>query len=367
MKVLFVSHVANFQKFNKPYMEWFRQRGDEVHYASLDDEKIENADRFFRIDFRRSPFNPHNIKAFFQLLSLLRREKYDLVHCHTPIGGILTRLAAVFVPKTKVIYTAHGFHFFKGAPRKNFIIYRTAEKLLARRTDGLVTINSEDYEAAKKFRLRKGGRLYRIHGVGVNTDAVTAAQPDKKALRKELGIPDGAYVVLTVAELIVRKNYPAALRAFAEADIPDSVYLICGRGTEAENLKRLADELGISDRVIWAGYRRDIYSVVKIADVFLFTSSQEGLPIAVLEAMAGGLPVVSSDIRGSDEIVTDNGIRLAYDDVSGYAEALKKLHSDPQLAAEMGRKALENVKPYSTENAVKAMAEIYSEVTAEYR
>lgn len=362
MKVLFVSHVANFQKFNNPFIRWFKAQGWSVHYASLDDEPITDADVFHKISFRRSPYNPQNTIALFQLISLLRREKFDLVHCHTPVGGILTRMASVFCPKTKIIYTAHGFHFFKNAPRKNFLVYRTAEKMLARRTDALVTINEEDYAQAQSFRLRKNGRLYRIHGVGVNTEAAFSANPDREKLRSELGISSESFVVLTVAEMIVRKNYPTALKAFAQADIPNSVYLICGSGTEKENISALAAQLGISDRVVFAGYRRDIYDINKISDVFLFTSSQEGLPVAVMEAMACGLTVVASKIRGNNELVTDNGILCDRDDVGGFAEALRFIHKNTTEAAAMGARGIEAIRPYSTENAVKAMAEIYESV-----
>lgn len=362
MKVLFVSHVANFQKFNKPFMLWFKEQGWEVHYASLDDEEVENVDAFHKIDIRRRPYDLTNIKALFQLISLMKKEKYDMVHCHTPMGGILARFAAKFFSKIKVIYTAHGFHFYKGAPKTNFLIYRTAERLFAHRTDALVTINQEDFEAAKKFRLRKGGKLYYIHGVGVDLDTIYRNSPDKSALKKQLGIPEDKFVILTVAELIVRKNYPVALEAFAKADIENAVYLICGVGTEEQNIRAYADKLGISGKVIFAGYRRDIKDIIKIADLFLFTSNQEGLPIAIIEAMAAGLPVIASRIRGNTELITDNGILLEKSDINGYGAAIKKLYNDAELRTSMGKNSLKNVKPYDVKIAVEKMAEIYNNV-----
>ncbi|MGN0642757.1 MAG: glycosyltransferase family 4 protein [Huintestinicola sp.] len=364
MKILFVSHVANFQKFNRPFMRWFHEQGWEVHYASLDDETVKDADKFHRIDFRRNPVSPKNIKAFFQMIRLYRQEKFDIVHCHTPVGGIIARAAAVFFPKLKVIYTVHGFHFFKGAPKKNFLLYKTAEALLARRTDALVTVNKEDYEAAKRFHLHKGGKAYHIDGVGVDTDKIRNASPDIGALRKSLGIPEDGFAVLTVAELIKRKNYPYALKAFAEASLEKGYYLICGNvipggDSEAERLHQLTKELGIEDRVIFAGYRKDIADIVKASDVFLFTSTQEGLSIAIIEAMAGGLPVIASEIRGNTELVTDNGILCGVHDVKAYSEALRKLYGDPELRRKMSACSMENSRKYDVGKAVESMAEIY--------
>lgn len=362
MKVLFVSHVANFQKFNNPYIRWLQQRGVQVYYASSDDEPMEAADHFQKVDFHRAPFDPRNIKAFFQLVRLFKAEQFDLIHCHTPIGGFLTRLASVFVPKTKIMYTVHGFHFYKGAPLKNILIYKTAERLMAHRTDALITINREDYEAAQDFRLKRGGRLYYLNGVGVDTAAVRSACADTAMLRSELGIKENEFVVLTVAELIPRKNYDTALEAFAKADIPDSRYLICGRGGEEERLKEKCRALGIDKKVIFLGYRRDIYRIIGISDVFLFTSHQEGLPIAVIEAMAGGLPCIVSDIRGNDQLVNEkNGFILHKNDADGFSRILKELYASPEKRRAMGEWSEKMAEEYDLSYALEDMGRIYSE------
>lgn len=363
MKVLFVSHLANFQKFNNPYIRWLQENGCEVHYASYDDEPMEAADKFFKIDFRRNPLNIHNIAALFQLIRLFVREKYDFIHCHSPVGALLTRMASVFVPRTKIIYTAHGFHFYKGAPSKNTLVYKTAERIMAHRTDVLVTINKEDYAAAQSFRLRKGGRLYLLDGVGVDTAAVENESGQRENVRKELGISDGEFVVITVAELIKRKNYETALKAFAKADIPNSRYVICGSGTDLSELKRLCEEIRISDRVMFIGYRRDIYRLLGAADVFLFTSHQEGLPISVIEAMAGGLPCIVSDIRGNNQLISsENGIICRDNDVTGFAGALSLLYADESLRKKMGEAGKRISKQYDIHIAVERMGRIYEEV-----
>ncbi|MCM1333964.1 MAG: glycosyltransferase family 4 protein [Bacteroides sp.] len=361
MKILFVSHIANFQKFNRPYMRWFREQGWEVHYASFDDEPVTDVDFFHKIDFRRNPFHPQNLKAFFQMVRLYKKYRFEIVHCHSPIGGIVARAAAVFFPKIKILYTVHGFHFFKGAPRKNFLLYRTIEKLFARRTDALVTINEEDFESAKKFRLRRGGTIYHIPGVGVDTDLFFNATPIPK---KELGIPENAFVVVTVAELIKRKNYRTSLRAFAKADLPNSYYLICGSvlldgNAEISAIEELIDALGIRDRVIFAGYRRDVARLLKASDIFLLASYQEGLCISIVEAMASGLPVVASRIRGNTELIAENGYLCEVSDVDAYAHALKKLYEDPDLREKTRENSVKSSKRYDTRETVRQMGEIY--------
>lgn len=360
MKILFVSHLANFQKFNNPYIGWLRDRGCRVDYASYDDEPVETADNFYRIDFRRNPVSVHNVIALIQLIKLMRREKYDVVHCHTPVGALLTRIASVFVPRTKIIYTAHGFHFYKGAPLKNILIYKTAERLLARRTDILVTINNEDYAAAQSFRLRRGGRLYLLDGVGVDTVAVENEAQHRSSVRKELKISADGFVVITVAELIKRKNYETALKAFALSGIPNAGYIICGGGPELPELKKLCAELGISERVMFLGYRRDIYRLLGAADVFLFTSHQEGLPISVIEAMAAGLPCVVSDIRGNNQLVSsENGIMCGDNDVQGFAGGISLLYKDKSLRQKMGEAGKRISERYDVSIAVERMGSIY--------
>ncbi len=361
MKVLFVSHVANFQKFSRPYMKWFIGKGWMVHYASMDDEKVTDTDFFHKISFRRSPLNPMNIKAFFQIVKLYRKEKFDIVHCHTPVGGIIARMAAVFFPKMKVIYTVHGFHFFKGAPLQNQIIYKNVERLLARRADAIVTVNKEDYEAAKRFRLHKNGRVYHINGVGVDINHLISAHPTD---RNEFNIPSNAFVVLTVAELIKRKNYPTAIKAFAKADIPNSYYIICGNVIsdgmgEFDGLKKLVESLGISDRVIFAGYRKDIPDIIKTSDVFLFPSYQEGLSVAIIEAMAGGLPVVASKIRGNTELVEDNGFLCDCDDIDGFADALRELYENNIKRKFMSERSVLLSEKYDISNSLDDMSTIY--------
>ena len=258
-----------------------------------------------QVDFVRSPYNiSANIKAYKQLKHLMQTEMFAGVHCHTPMAGALARLAANATRTAPVLYTAHGFHFYKGCPLKNRVIYQTTETFLARYTDAQITINQEDYAAAQKFPLR--GKAYYVPGIGVDVKKISSVQVDRATKRAELGIPEDAFAFLTVGELIPRKGHELLIRAFSKSNISGAQLLICGSGREKEHLTALIKELGISDRAHLLGFRNDIYELLKCADAFVFPSKQEGLPVALMEAMAAGLPCIASRIRGNVDLLPDS-------------------------------------------------------------
>lgn len=170
-KVLFLSNTANFSKFNLPYMRWFKEQGWRVDYASAGEEEVKDCDNQYTISIVRSPFSLKNFKAYRQLKKILSENHYDILHCHTPMGAVVARLAGKAFRKNglKIIYTAHGFHFYKGAPILNWIMFYPVEKWFSKYTDVLVCINEEDYELAmrKKFKAKK---IVKIDGVGVNLE-----------------------------------------------------------------------------------------------------------------------------------------------------------------------------------------------------
>lgn len=242
-------------------------------------------------------------KSIKKLKKYMSENPCELIHTQTPFGGVIGRLAAKKYRKkgtTKVIYFVHGFHFFKGASKKNFIIYYNIEKYLAKYTDCLITLNHEDYEAANKFSSQT---VEYVPGVGIDTNSIYNITTDISNKRKTLGIPDNSRIILTVAELIPRKNLETSIRAFAKIKTQNCVLLICGKGALLDSLKTLCTELGIDKKVIFAGYRTDILEIYKIADLFIFTSYQEGLSVAVMQAMASGLPIVASNIRGNTDLL----------------------------------------------------------------
>ncbi|MDD3213062.1 MAG: glycosyltransferase family 4 protein [Eubacteriales bacterium] len=363
-KVLFVATVlrGHILVFHLPYMQWFRDQGYEVHCCARNDTGEPNpavpcCDRYIDLPFERSPLHPGNRIAYRQLKRLIDTEGYSLIHCHTPVGGMLARLSARGARRrgARVVYTAHGFHFFTGAPFKNWLLFYPAEKYLSRFTDLLVTINTEDYARARRFHARQTAL---VAGVGVDLSRFSAPV-DRAAVRASLGLSEKDSVVVTVGEHIPRKNHEACLRAVAA--LPGVKLLFCGVGELTDPLKTLAAELGIAENVQFLGFRKDVASILGASDVFLFPSFQEGLPVSLMEAMAAGLPCVVSDVRGNADLIApgEGGYRYAPDDIGGFAEGLNALLCDPALREAMGRRNRETVEAYGLPTVREHMAELY--------
>lgn len=248
-----------------------------------------------------------NIKAYRQLKDIFAKQDYDIIHCHSPIGGVLGRIAAKRTKKikrTKVLYTAHGFQFFKGGKVKDWILFYPIEKLLARYTDVLITINNEDFSIAEKLNSKM--KVYKIPGVGINCDEYKESYSleDRKKIKKSLGIDEQAKIIISVGELSKRKNHLTGIKSMAKLD-RDVYYIICGVGDEKENLIRAARELGVEDKLIFLGYVNDKLPYYSISDIGIFLSRREGLGLAGLEMMAAGLPLISSYLGGIKDYTSD--------------------------------------------------------------
>ncbi|MBQ8632501.1 MAG: glycosyltransferase family 4 protein [Lachnospiraceae bacterium] len=313
-KILMVAHYSRFLvQFEMNDVRLLQEAGVEVHYATnyekedMYDEApnkiVEAGVILHQIDFVRSPYRiKENVNAYQQLKKLMEQEKFDGVHCHTPMGGMLARLAAKTTKTTPVIYTAHGFHFYKGAPILNWILYYPIEKILSKWTDVLITINVEDYICAKdKMSSRK---VEHIPGVGVDVERYDTYIFDKDEWRKSLEIHSDATVFVSVGELNRNKNHETAIRAFLQAEIPNSYYLICGDGELKSRLMEIIREKHAENQVRLLGFCENIPEILKGSDVFVFPSIREGLGLAAIEAMAAGLPVIASKMRGSKEYIT---------------------------------------------------------------
>lgn len=364
-KVLFVATVlrGHILVFHLPYMQWFQQQGYEVHCCARNDTGEANpvvpyCDRYIDLAFERSPLSPGNRAAYQKLKTLIDTEGYALVHCHTPVGAMLARLAARKARKsgTRVVYTAHGFHFYHGAPLSNWLLFYLAERYLARYTDLLITINREDYARAKHF---PAGQAVLSEGVGVDLSRFSAPV-DRSAVRDTLGLNDDDSVVITVGEHIPRKNHEACLRAMAE--LPGVTLLFCGVGELSDSLQALAKELGIAGRVRFLGFRRDVPALLAASDVFLFPSFQEGLPVSLMEAMAASLPCVVSRVRGNADLIDDGngGFLRAPNDVDGFAEDIRTLLTDPALREAMGERNHNEIERYSLPRVRARLAELYN-------
>lgn len=300
----------------------------------------------YDIPFQRSPFSAANLGAARKLGKILSENAYDIVHFHTPTASAYGRLIARRARRsgTRVFYTAHGFHFYKGAPLINWLIFYPVERRLAHDTDVLVTINQEDYDRAK--RCLKAKQVVYMRGVGVDTHKAESVQTDRAAKRGELGIPAGDFVLLSVGELIPRKNHQVVLKALEGIDKNAVTYVICGRGEQEAHLKDLAGALTPDGKVMLLGFRADVLDIYKAADLFVFPSHQEGLPVALMEAMASGLPCLVSRIRGNVDLIGDSSALFAPDDVSELREKLLTLMRDEGLRGRLGRRNLEAVRPF---------------------
>lgn len=364
-KVLLIATVqSHIGQFHKPLMRMLKEQGWEIHVAARDNlaEKnglqLEYPDKVFDIPFRRSPFDPRNLKAYRMLKKLLREERYDVIHCNTPVGGILGRLAAQPYRKqgTQVFYTAHGFHFYQGAPKKNWLLYYPIEKFMCRFTDKLITITEEDYELAKrKFRCP----VYRIHGVGANSEKYHLISPEEQEKQKKaLGL--SGHILVNVGELLPNKNQKTAIRAMKRivAQTPDTTLLIAGNGPERENLETLAKELGLEERVRFLGYTTELQKYLQVCDCEIACSYREGLPLNVMEAMLCGKPVVASDNRGHRELICEgvNGYLVEADDADGYAEGVERSLCNQKLTID---EIALSVQQYSLHSVTRELSTIY--------
>lgn len=318
--------------------------------------------KLLHADISRSPLAKENIKAFKQIVAIIREEKIDYIHCNTPIGGVIGRLAGKVCNVKRVIYQAHGFHFFKGAPILNWLLFYPVERWLAHYTDALITINREDFERAQSFQLRNHGNVYYVPGVGIDSKKYDPKDFDVNKKRDEMGLCAEDIMVISAGDLIERKNYQTAIKAIAFAQNPHLHFFICGRGPLKSKLESLAKELGVKDRVHFLGFRTDVKELLWASDIFLFTTYQEGLSRSLLEAMATGLPCIASNIRGNTDLIndSDNGFLIEANDAVGFGNALNKLSKDYGLRMRMTEANVKRIKQFDFETVTKALYNIYS-------
>ena len=325
-KVLIVTTVSGFvPQFEMNNVHILQEMGYEVHYASnfhnvsygTDNHRLEGTGIInHQVDFVRSPFQwKENKKAYKQLKQLLKQYSFSLIHCHTPVASVLTRIVARTYRKQgmKVIYTAHGFHFYKGAPLRYWLLFYPIERLLARYTDVLITMNEEDFLRAKRFCKKKKTKVEHIFGVGIDVaywSGEKLTETEREAIRKqkreELHLLEETTMFLSVGELIPRKNHAMVIRALGKEKQKGNdafAYFICGQGVLKEELLHLTEQYGLSGKVTLLGYREDIRELLYAADVFVFPSKQEGMPMALMEAIAAGVPAKATNIRGNRELL----------------------------------------------------------------
>lgn len=360
------SHIA---QFHKPLIKMLKEDGYEVHVAARDNlvEKnglqLNEPDKVFNVPFDRSPLSRNNILAFRYLNKILNDENYDIVHCNTPMGGVITRIAANKFRKNglKVFYTAHGFHFYQGAPKKNWMIYYPVEKFLARFTDKLITITQEDYQLAQsKFATD----VIHVHGVGANSEKYYPYSKEVACkLRNELGYTDDQFILLCTGEFNKNKNQSTVIKAVAEVakELPKIKLLLAGNGPMETDLKALVNDLGITNSVDFLGYRTDLEEYVNICDVVVSASLREGLPLNIMEGMLCRKPVIAWDNRGHRELVHQEktGYMVNPNDNNMFRSYIIELAGNKDLSEQFGVKAKATVELYSIENVISELKAVY--------
>lgn len=311
------------------------------------------------VRLHRSPLNPENLKGYKDMKKVISGKSWDVIWTNEPVMGVVTRLAARKSRRagTKVVYMVHGFHFYKGAPRLNWMVYYPIERWMARFTDMIVTINKEDYSRAKGFHVK---RVEYIHGIGVDT-----ARLNKKGIRTdiraELDLGENDFIVLSAGELNKNKNHRIVIEAVSSLHDKSIKYILCGKGTMESRLKKMAEQKGVDNQVFFLGYRKDVVDICLKSDAFVFPSHREGLGLASLEAMYGGLPIIASDIRGVEDYVINGrtGFLCPPDDSGSFAEAIYKLKEDKELRKNIGQNNRKAVVPYCLDNVKEEVIKLF--------
>ncbi|MCF8093601.1 MAG: glycosyltransferase family 4 protein [Desulfotignum sp.] len=370
MKILFVTTISDtVNAFLIPHIQMLITDGHQVDLAfdihSEIDPRIHDLGcKIHPVSFKRSIKNKKNLTAFKNIRGLIKKKRYHLIHTHTPIASVLTRLAYITVPglDTSIVYTAHGFHFFNQAPLINWLLYYPVEKFLSRFTNVLITINNEDYHrACRKF---KTGHIRRVNGVGVNLDKFRpCSQKDKMRLRKKYGYGEHDFVLFFAAEFNQTKNQELLIHAVIalKNKIPGIRLLLAGTGDLLKTCRKQVKKMHIQEHVHLLGYQKNIQDLLAISDAAVSSSRREGLPVNIMEAMATGLPIIATGCRGNRDLVTHghNGTIVAIDNVQQMAEAVFHLYSHKELQTTYGRNSLNTIDKYSLHCVLAEMKKIY--------
>ena len=343
--------VANFDRGNpttREVLDGFKQWIEEHH------------GKWISISVTKHPTDlSNNGKAYKQLKQLIQEHQYEFIHCHTPVAGVLGRLVG-HRTKTKVIYTAHGFHFFKGAPLLNWLIYYPVERFLSRWTDMLITINQEDYNRAKKSFHAK--RTEYIPGVGIDIKKFLCGLIDRQEKRKRLELKDTDIMLLSVGELSPRKNHGIVIKAIAQLENKNYKYFICGQGQLKEKYESMIKEFGLEKQVFLLGYRNDISELCQAADLYIFPSHQEGLPVALMEAVACRVPVICTDIRGNTDLIKNKKCFFSSNDKESLIRCIANVYENGEISEDFKMTEKENyrnLKKYDLANVTKQIKEFY--------
>lgn len=351
-------------------MTWFQDQGYEMHAIGNDSlggkQLLEEMGVICHdIDFERSPFSKKSVYALKQLKELFASHYFEVIHVHTPTAAFLTRYAAKSARQGKVVYTAHGFHFFKGASKKNWLAFYPAEKLAAKWTDALIVMNQEDFISGQKLGFKKNENLFFVNGVGVEITAQLLTTHEKQSLREQLGISEQSVVMSCVAELNHNKNHQFLLKNWKrlKQECPQLELLIIGVGDIEQELKSYVTTEQLAG-IHFLGFRQDVPTLLQVSDIVTLLSHREGLPKSIMEAMEAGLPCVVTNTRGLRDLIrsNDNGFVVNHGDNEALITAVAQLAQSEQLREQMGQRAKQLVEPFLLREVLQAYVTIYKKM-----
>lgn len=316
-------------------------------------------------------YNQHTYRSIFALRDNWRAYKnlckyikenpqIEIIHCNTPIGGVIGRLAGRKFKK-KVIYTAHGFHFYKGAPLINRTLFKWIEQYLAHYTDCLITINKEDFQAAQHFKLKKDGKVWYVPGVGIDLKGFEELV-DRSPIRRRLGISEEAVICISIGDLNNNKNTITQIKAIQKIENDNIYLLICGIGPNHDTLLDYINSHKLGNKIKLLGFRKDIKDLLGASDIFIMSSKREGLPRSTMEAMAVGLPCIVSKIRGNADLIENHkgGYLIDPLNIQGFAQAIEEISKNKTLQVEMGKFNKSRVDSFAIHKVHKELESIFS-------
>lgn len=365
-KILFCATVyTHLAAFHKPFIKYFQKLGYEVHAAANPSEgRKEEIEELgvvcWDVSFSRSPLKRDNLNAVKEIKKIITTNNFILIHTHTPIASLLIRYANRRWSNSKILYTAHGFHFFKGAPLLNWLLYYPMEYLGSKWTDGLITMNSEDFCRAQKMGLKANHNLFLTNGVGVEESYVS----NSFSIREELAIPAQDIVITCVAELNDNKNHQFLLGIWKKLfkENPNVHLLIVGDGVHNQKLKQYVKDNKL-EQISFLGFRKDVGSILSESNIITLLSKREGLPKSIMEGMYYSLPAVVSQTRGLRDLVKHNesGFVVELGNDQSLYSSFDKLIKDSQLRKEMGIKGKKRFEKYKIESVIQELDSIYKQ------
>lgn len=374
-KILHVTTISPTLGFLTEHIRFLLKQGNEVELASNITSKLSNGIEeqnidVNQIDFQRRLISLDNLKAYSQIKELQKNKKYDIVHVHTPIAAFITRIALRGFRKKnnlKVVYTAHGFHFYKGAPLKNWLLYYTAEKVASKWTDIIITMNAEDYHFASQ-KLSGNGKIkvFKVGGIGVNIDEYSHNDEIDLEIKTSLGLDKNDFVISVIGELSHRKNQIQLIKAIGriKCRYKDIKLVIVGSGSLLEDYKRYVYDNNLEKNIIFLGYRKDIPKILDVTDVLGLVSLHEGLPRNLMEAMCNKKAILCTNIRGNVDLVKheENGLIVEVGDIESTYKSIIKLYENRDLIKSMGEKSFKYIQNFSEEKVLKEMESIYENI-----